>query len=806
MLYGNKKGYQIYHSLIAMMLTYALILWVNGYFVLKVHGLVCVLYSMVPAALLHIFDKNKKNTISYAIFLGLLPIGGLVFLFSSTNPITWVSKLMEWIISYDRTEELYELAPAYTILAFLSLLCSIIFYILVKNLLTRLLLVIIILTLLVVFGIFNIHTGKVTVGISIFYILNIQIEFSSILYSKKTGKKEKSEAILYLLPICLLLAAVSIALPSKSEPMQWTGVKNVYNSVKDRFNKIITEWEFFVGKGDGIFSISLSGYSEDGGLDNEDLVSNYKIALIVTGRRGQSPIYLTGSVSDIYTGSSWEKSKEGFLPGEQEYQMDYGELIYGLSRLETEILEDYRLAETKAIKIIYNNIKTRTFFYPAKTKWFRFDNRVHNLEMELAGITFPKATGSNMSYNLSYYEMNLQSPEFQEMLRMADDFSYNESRYIDHDRIKKLENDLYVRDRENFILSRHDFYDLYKERADAIYNRYTQLPEELPIRVKELVYELTKDEDNNYDKLKAIESYLIGLEYSYTPGKVPKGADFVDYFLFDNKKGYCTSFATAMAVLARAIGIPTRYIEGYVVDYGDQSEKGYLVRNSNAHAWAEAYFDGVGWIPFEATPAFHEQRYVSWAPKRRRGENNYNYTSYYNRVEDTPIDELIDGGYESIDSRNKKDILLIWALVILTTVIIMLSILISYYHLLQRRYWWKFNKSDNNGKTYMIFLRILTLLKYEGFSLRKEDTLLMLSDRIKKRYKYNDIVFHDVASIFMALRYGGMTVTDEELDRVNIFYRGLKEHREDKIKGIKLYMEEWLFLMRRKSLDTNYQD
>ena len=72
-------------------------------------------------------------------------------------------------------------------------------------------------------------------------------------------------------------------------------------------------------------------------------------------------MYLIGSVRDTYTGYSWEKSGEDFLKKEEEYQMDYGELFYNLSRLEPSFLEDNRLVESKTVKIFYNNIKTRTF-------------------------------------------------------------------------------------------------------------------------------------------------------------------------------------------------------------------------------------------------------------------------------------------------------------------------------------------------------------------------------------------------------------------------------------------------------------
>lgn len=803
MPHDSNKGYQIYYSLLGMILTFALILWINDYYVLKVHPVISIIYSIVPAVLLHIFDSNKKNTISYLIILGFLPIGGLIFLIRSTNPITWARNIIDWIIRYDSTELLYETAPAYTVLAALALIGSIVFYIISKKSMARLLLGVIVVVFFVVSIIVEINVGKIVVGIGIFYILNILIELSGRLYSNRTGTKDKKESILYLLPVCLLLAVIAAGLPSKSEPIQWTGVKRIYNSVKDRIEKLVTNWEFFATEGEGLFSISLSGYSEDASLDNKDLISNQKIALIVDGHSGLAPIYLTGSVNDIYTGHSWEKSKEDYIEGQHEYQMDYSELIYGLSRLDPQIIEEYRLVEKRSIDIIYNNIRTRSFFYPSKSLWFRFDRSNYNMDMEFASISFLKAKGNKTAYNLSYYEMNLQGPEFQVMLRMTDGFSYNDSREIDYDRIKFLEDELYVRDGENFVLNRQNFYELYKERADIIYNRYTQLPQDIPDRVKDFAYELTKDEDTRYDKLKAIEEYLIGYEYSYTPGRVPEGADFVDYFLFENKKGYCTSFATAIAVLGRSIGIPTRYVEGYVVDYGDKDDSGYLVRNSDAHAWAEAYFDGVGWIPFEATPSYNEQRYTPWAPKSKNEDRKSGLYDIKDFM--PPIPEIIDGGYIARGNRSNSSSIMIWVLVILATIIIFLAILTSYYLILGSRYRKKFDKFDNNEKMYHTFLRILKLLKYEGFILSTQDTLLMLSDRIKDRYQYNNIILQDVVEIYMAYRYGEVDVTDKEYVKVSIFYKGLMKHHENNTKALKLHMEEFLFLIKTNGSSATYQ-
>lgn len=801
MSHDSKREYQIYHSLLGMILTLAVILWVNEYFHLKVNIYVCILYVIVPAVLLYLFNKYRKNTVSYLVLLSLLPVTGLVFLISRINPIKWATDIIDWVIRYDRTDDSYEGIWAYTVLAIVSLIVSIIFFLIVKKTILRALLAAIIITIFVIFSIMHMHMGKIVVGIGIFYILNIFIEYTGMLYGRITGNKERKESILYLLPVCILLSVIAAGLPSKAEPIQWTGVKNIYASIKDYVNMLATEWEFFIGKGESDFSIALTGFSEDGSLDNDDLISNNKVALTITGKKGLSPIYLTGNTKDVYTGYSWEKSKEDFIEGEQEYQLDYGELLYGLSRLDPQLLEDSRMVESRTMSIIYNNLRTKAFFYPSKTKWIQFDRISHNTDREQAGIKFSSAKRKKTIYNVVFYEMNLQGQEFIEMLRQADNFSYDKNEAIDYIRIDQIQKEFFVRDKENFILNRENFYETYRNRADIIYDSYTQLPESLPKRVKDLAMELTKDEDTRYDKIKAIEAYLLQYEYSYRPGKTPEDADFVDYFLFDNKKGYCTSFATTLAVLGRSIGIPMRYSEGFLVNYEDKDDIGYLVRNSNAHVWVEAYFDGVGWIPFEATPPFHEERYTAWA-QIRKDEGSSASRHKNNRLEMQPMNEMT----ESIITKKSKDDgkgALIVILIFVTMVIALLLILISYYYILKRRYQKEFEKSDYSRRMYQLFLRILTLLKYEGFILGEQDTLLMLSDRIKDRYQYGDIIFRNIVDIFMAYRYGEIMVTEMQSIKVNTFYMGLKKKHEDETKALKLHVEEFLFLAKAYNHSAN---
>lgn len=98
----------------------------------------------------------------------------------------------------------------------------------------------------------------------------------------------------------------------------------------------------------------------------------------------------------------------------------------------------------------------------------------------------------------------------------------------------------------------------------------------------------------------------LGAHASYTkaPGSTPRGEDYVEYFLYENKQGVCTHFASAAVLLFRLYGIPARYVEGYLVRELSAENGAQAIMDDCAHAWAEIYIDGAGWIPIEVTPGF----------------------------------------------------------------------------------------------------------------------------------------------------------------------------------------------------------
>ncbi|MBN1993756.1 MAG: transglutaminase domain-containing protein [Anaerolineae bacterium] len=131
--------------------------------------------------------------------------------------------------------------------------------------------------------------------------------------------------------------------------------------------------------------------------------------------------------------------------------------------------------------------------------------------------------------------------------------------------------------------------------------RYLALPDTLPDRVRSLAVELTTTAPTPYDRAIAIERYLRAMPYSLDVPTPPHNQDVVDYFLFDLKKGYCDYYASSMVVLARAAGLPARLAIGYAPSPYDYSTFQYVVREAEAHSWAQIYFPDYGWIDFEPT-------------------------------------------------------------------------------------------------------------------------------------------------------------------------------------------------------------
>ena len=132
--------------------------------------------------------------------------------------------------------------------------------------------------------------------------------------------------------------------------------------------------------------------------------------------------------------------------------------------------------------------------------------------------------------------------------------------------------------------------------------RYLQLPSDFSPDIQALAANITAGFDTPYDKAYAITRWLrINIDYARTIPPIPRGADPMEWFLFEGKTGFCNYYATAQVLMLRSLGIPARMAVGYAEgQYNSQTET-FTVQKRDSHAWPEVYFVDYGWVVFEPT-------------------------------------------------------------------------------------------------------------------------------------------------------------------------------------------------------------
>lgn len=146
---------------------------------------------------------------------------------------------------------------------------------------------------------------------------------------------------------------------------------------------------------------------------------------------------------------------------------------------------------------------------------------------------------------------------------------------------------------------------------ESICENYMQLHDDIDSRVYDMAASATSGAATPFAKAMALQRYLSA-NFTYTLDAPEQSTyhDFVSTFLIEGKEGYCTYFASAMTVMCRMVGLPARYVEGYVAN--PDADGLAVVTGLDGHAWTEVYFRGFGWVTFDATPVSAE--YVALPP------------------------------------------------------------------------------------------------------------------------------------------------------------------------------------------------
>ncbi|MGZ0068462.1 transglutaminase family protein [Microbacterium arborescens] len=146
--------------------------------------------------------------------------------------------------------------------------------------------------------------------------------------------------------------------------------------------------------------------------------------------------------------------------------------------------------------------------------------------------------------------------------------------------------------------------------TDGLPDTVTQLPADMPASIERTAREVTAGAENDYDRLAALQRWFRSAEFTYSldapvsDGFDGSGVDAIADFL-EVRSGYCVHFASAFAVMARTLDMPSRIVVGYLpgtlTGRVADGESVATVLSSQLHAWPEVYFAGIGWVPFEPT-------------------------------------------------------------------------------------------------------------------------------------------------------------------------------------------------------------
>ena len=139
----------------------------------------------------------------------------------------------------------------------------------------------------------------------------------------------------------------------------------------------------------------------------------------------------------------------------------------------------------------------------------------------------------------------------------------------------------------------------------------SEVPEDLPRSIVDLTDKVIAGIETPAARAAAIQRFLRDGDYTYSVEPQPgMGYDALENFLLDDKLGYCEQFASAMAVMARVAGIPSRVSVGFLP--GEQVGDNWEVSIRDMHAWPELYFAGWGWVRFEPTPSVQTGEAPPW--------------------------------------------------------------------------------------------------------------------------------------------------------------------------------------------------
>ena len=425
----------------------------------------------------------------------------------------------------------------------------------------------------------------------------------------------KKESVYYA-AVPVGLAIVLVLLPTSDDPYEWGIVKKAIDGISKVCERVVDEVSYAFS---GIANKSYTGYSEEGGLSG-GLISNERDEMTFAHDGLRTRVYLKGK-------SFLEFDEDGANTADEDdgnkWFAAYINALYHSGFSKEDIYCFSRLVDCDAR---YKYLKTTDIIKPICT-------------LKLYADPLPEKKKRGFDYRLKCIMIDYNSPDVIESLLTFD----GDQMYEDYDTICEYAKEIYYLDFTKLI-SRED----YEAGQKVDLSRYldSSFASE---RVKELAEEVTAGCDTAYAKADAINKFLHQYEYDLSTD-LTDSDNYIDSFLFEEQKGYCVHFASAMVEMLRAVDVPARYSVGYMHD-----ERGTdIVKSKEAHAWPEAYINGFGWVPFEPTPS-SEYGMASWGLKSKRAQATQGDGSPGQVSQDSHKNDQGDGSPGQISQKPHKN-------------------------------------------------------------------------------------------------------------------------------------------------------
>ena len=587
------------------------------------------------------------------------------------------------------------------------------------------------------------HMGVVFI---LLYIVVVYVEWLQ-KHWKKTHRGSLEAQILWLSPFFAIYLLLMSLMPAPENPYDWKWAKTVFDQVKESLLTI--SFNLFSGDHED-FNSSLSGFSDGGELNESVREDDREVMHIQAQRDLWTNVYLIGKVYDTFDGRQWQQE---YQDGEEERFIDTLETLYAVRSLDDEHLGDY-LRETQ-ITIRYGLFNTGYVFAPLKARSIVGTETALNYSFEGGDLLFERQKGYGTEYSVVYYQLNVGEDLFGQLL---------EAHKEPDEELWETVAKEYARQTGRRITL--ETAEAHKQLINENYLGQVILSEE----VKSYLAEIIRDANTDLERLQAIERVLSSYTYTRAPGKLPDkvtdAGGFLDYFLLESRQGYCTYFATAFVLLARAEGLPARYVQGFCVPMRGSREA--TVLSGMAHSWPEVYLEDIGWIPFEPTPGYGQLRYTPWGVSVRDSLSFDELREGWDVIE--PEDMLVSPegetglGEESADQEPEDEsgftrtlrVLVIFVPVILTGFALVLTIdnLIGTY---------RYRQMNLTEKLKVEVRKNLRILSWLGLKRGEQETLQELRERGMFILELPCLQFiEDYENVV----YGGKTVDEEVLEGV----------------------------------------